>query len=161
MMGTRGAVLWTSFSLGACFSCVATDPPEQLFDGFEGPAVAEFWLPGSYGSGRYAPGAVTLSARYPRTGRSSVQITLHEGDVRQDGGDGKFTERAELDSGAYRLLDSEIWCGFSFLVPRGFSVVDDRLVIAQWKQKGVASPIVAERYQNGREFGDGQNADRQ
>jgi hypothetical protein len=152
MTERRLSILSISLAFAGCLSCVAKDPPQQLFDGFEGPTVAEFWLPGSYGSGRYASGAVTVSDRFARTGRRSVQITLHEGDIRQDGGNGKLTERAELDSGAYRLLDSDIFCGFSFLIPRGFPVIDDRLVIAQWKQKGVASPIVAQRYRAGRHY---------
>jgi len=44
-----------------------------------------------------------------------------------------------------------VWYGFSFLIPPGFPVVDNRLVIAQWKQSGVpGSPLIAQRFRNGR-----------
>ena len=32
-----------------------------------------------------------------------------------------------------------MWYGFSFLIPAGFPIVDNRLVIAQWKQDGVTA----------------------
>jgi hypothetical protein len=35
-------------------------PKLPLVDEFEGNTVADFWLPGDYGSGRYAAGAVVL-----------------------------------------------------------------------------------------------------
>ncbi len=42
------------------------------FDGFEGDSVASFWRPGNAGDGRYAPGAVAVSADYARTGIGPV-----------------------------------------------------------------------------------------
>ena len=126
-------------------------PEIVRFDGFEGDSVASFWRPGNAGDGRYAPGAVAVSADYARTGTKSVRITVREGDIEQTGDDGKQTERAELDSGRHAFVGHDVWYGFSFLIPPGFPVVDNRLVIAQWKQYGVSgSPLVGERYRDGK-----------
>jgi hypothetical protein len=125
-------------------------PEIVRFDGFEGDTVASFWRPGNAGDGRYAPGAVAVSADYARTGTKSVRIVVREGDIEQTGDDGKQTERAELDSGRHALVGRDVWYGFSFLIPPGFPVVDNRLVIAQWKQYGVSgSPLFGERFRNG------------
>jgi Polysaccharide lyase len=125
-------------------------PDIVRFDGFESDSVASFWRAGNAGDGRYAPGAVAVSADYARTGTKSVRIIVREGDIEQTGDDGKQTERAELDSGRHALIGRDVWYGFSFLIPPGFPVVDNRLVIAQWKQYGVSgSPLVAERFRNG------------
>jgi hypothetical protein len=119
-------------------------------DGFEGDSVASFWRPGNAGDGRYAPGAVAVSTDYARSGRKSVRIMVREGDIPQVGDEGKQTERAELDSGRYPLVGRDVWYGFSVLIPPGFPVVDNRLVIAQWKQYGLSgSPLIAERFRNG------------
>ena len=122
-----------------------------LSDNFDGGALAAFWRPGDYGAGRYVPGAISLCDSPVRSGRGSVRITVKEGDVKQDGGDGKETERAELDSGAHRVVGRDAWYGYSFLVPEGFPIVDNRLVISQWKQKGLeGGPLVGQRFRNGR-----------
>ncbi|MCI0585789.1 MAG: polysaccharide lyase [Planctomycetes bacterium] len=122
-----------------------------LFDGFEGDDVAGFWLPGDHGSGRYAPGAVSIAADRARSGNRSVRITVREGDVEQTGGSGQLNERAELDSGNRPFAGRDLWYGFSFLIPEGFPVVDTRLVLAQWKQSGLeGSPLVAVRFRAGR-----------
>ena len=55
------------------------------------------------------------------------------------GDDGKHTERAELDSGKHAFVGRDVWYGFSFLIPPSFPVVDNRLVIAQWKQTARAA----------------------
>jgi hypothetical protein len=148
------AIFWTSLTFGALSAQLGGGgaPAKPLFDGFEGSTIANFWLPGSYGSGRYSPGAVTISDKYARSGKTCVEITIREGDVEQDGGDGAKTERDELDSGAYPLLGSEAWYGFSALLPKDFPVVDNRLVFAQWKQKDVAGPLVAQRFRAGRHY---------
>lgn len=125
----------------------------ELKDDFEGTRVAAFWLPGEYGSGRFAPGRIEISTNYVRSGRTAVRITVHEGDVRQKGDDGIDTERAELDSGKHPFLDQEVWYAYSFLIPEGFPVVDNRLIISQWKQNGVhGGPLLAERYRGGRHY---------
>ena len=102
-------------------------PVKVLYDGFEGEALADFWLPGNYGSGLYVPGAIKLSTNYARSGRSA-QITVREGDVAAPGDAGTTVERAELDSGHFNLLGQEVWYGFSMLLPTNFPIVDERLV---------------------------------
>jgi hypothetical protein len=133
----------------------ATNSPRvHLYDGFEEKSLANFWRPGDHGSGRYVPGAVALSNKYARSGKQCVRITVNEeGDIEQTGDDGKQTERAELDSGKHPFVGREVWYGFSFLIPAGFPVVDNRLVIAQWKQGSVdGGPLVAQRFRNGRHY---------
>src|SRR5947209_5026104 len=105
-------------------------PDKTLFDGFEGDAIADFWLPGNYGTGSYVPGAVQISTDYARTGGRSAKITVKEGDIEAKGDDNKSVERAELDSGHRKFLGREVWYGFSILLPPGFPIVDNRLVIA-------------------------------
>lgn len=123
----------------------------SLYDGFETGQIAGFWQPGDHGSGRFEPGAVSIVSERARSGSSCVKITVNEGDIEQTGSDGKLTERAELDSGKHPMLRRDVWCGFSFLVPDGFPIVDNRLVISQWKQSpGESGPLIAQRYRAGR-----------
>jgi hypothetical protein len=131
----------------------ATDagpPVPRLFDGFEDNAVASFWLPGNYGSGLNVPGSVKISHKLARTGRRSVEITIHEGDIEQAGDADTRVERDELDSGHFPLLGHEVWYGFSFLIPEDFPILDERLVMSSCKQTDVSRPLVAQRYRNGR-----------
>src|SRR6266850_2180692 len=122
-----------------------------LADGFEGDPVAGFWLPGNYGTGSYEPGAVVISKDYARSGTRSVRITVKEGDIGARGDDGQRVERAELDSGHYPLLGQDVWYGFSFLLPPGFPVVNNRLVIASCKQSDVeGSPLIGQRFRGGK-----------
>ena len=60
----------------------------------------------------------------------SAEITVREGDIDAAGDDDTRVERAELDSGHFPLRDRDAWYGFSLLLPKGFPIVDDRLVIA-------------------------------
>ncbi len=56
-----------------------------------------------------------------------------------------------LDSGKHSFVGRDVWYGFSVLLPPGFPVVDNRLVIAQWKQNGISgSPLVAQRFRDGK-----------
>lgn len=137
----HSATSFTQFPLGS---------EVTLFDDFEDVAVADFWRPGNAGSGRYESGAVVTSTDYSRHGTNSVRITVNEGDIQQTGDDGQLTERAELDSGKHEFVGREVWYGFSMLIPPDFPIVDNRLVVAQWKQNGVGgSPLIAQRYHNG------------
>jgi hypothetical protein len=121
-----------------------------LRDGFEGKTLEDFWLPGNYGSGLHVPGAIRLSTNYVRSGRQSAEITVREGDIDAAGDDDTRVERAELDSGHFRLRGRDAWYGFSLLVPKDFPIIDDRLVIASCKQSDVSRPIVAQRFRNGK-----------
>jgi hypothetical protein len=120
-----------------------------LSDGFESGRLADFWLPGDYGAGRYVPGRVKFSTNFARSGKYSVELTVHEGDVKQTGAENTINERTELDSGKYPLYGKEICYGFSFLVPKDFPIVDVRLVISQIKQSDGDGPLIAERYRDG------------
>ncbi|HUS36092.1 MAG TPA: polysaccharide lyase [Verrucomicrobiae bacterium] len=131
-------------------SLFAADFPRELRDDFEGSRLASFWLPGNYGSGLYAAGAVEVSTNYARGGRQSLRVTVREGEVASPGGDGKMTERADLDSGHFSLLGKEATYSFSVLFPKDFPIVDTRLVFGTCKQSDVARPIVAERFRKGR-----------
>ena len=131
----------------------ATESVAQFarFDDFEADAIASFWLSGDYGAGRYEPGAIALTAERARSGSRSVRIIVNEGDIKQVGGDGKDTERAELDSGKHPFIGQDVWYGFSVLVPPDFPIADNRLVIAQWKQSDApGGPLVAQRFRDGR-----------
>jgi hypothetical protein len=122
-----------------------------LVDGFEAESLAPFWLPGDYGTGSHRQGGIVLSTDYARSGRKSARITVNEGDVEAHGDDDKRVERSELDSGHYALLGRDVWYGFSFLLPKDFPVVDDRLVIASVKQSDVeGSPLIGQRFRAGR-----------
>ena len=121
-----------------------------LRDGFEGDAIAKFWLPGDYGTGLYVPGAIQLSTNFARSGMHSVEITVKEGNVAAAGDAGTRVERSELDSGHFNLRGREAWYGFSVLVPKNFPIVDTRLVISSCKQSDVSRPLTAQRFRNGR-----------
>jgi hypothetical protein len=138
------------------FGCrqLTQTPKLPLFDGFEGNSIAGFWLSGNYGSGRFESGAIAISRSHARSGIGSVRITVKEGDIDQTNEeDGVHLERAELDSGRHPFLHRDVWVGFSFLVPSGFPVVDNRLVFAQWKQHGFSGgPLVAQRFRKGEHY---------
>jgi hypothetical protein len=121
-----------------------------LRDSFESNSLALFWLPADYGDGRYVPGAIKISTNYARSGSRSVEVTVHEHDIAQDGGDGRMTERADLDSGHFNLLSQDGWYAFSFLFPTNFPIGNTRLVFGSCKQTDVPRPILAQRFRNGR-----------
>jgi hypothetical protein len=92
-----------------------------------------------------------ISRDYARTGTRSARITVKEGDIEQRGDDGRRVERAELDSGHYPLMGRDVWYGFAFLLPPEFPIIDNRLVIASWKQSDVeGSPLIGQRFRGGR-----------
>ncbi len=125
-------------------------PEAGLVDGFEEGRLAEFWLPGDFGSGRFAPDRVKFSRKFARSGSDSVELTVRQGDVAQPGADDTITERTELDSGKYPLCGKEICYGFSFLIPKDFPIRDVRLVISQIKQSDGNGPLVAQRFRDGK-----------
>lgn len=138
------AFLWVG-----CLGLMAAEFSKQA-DGFEASALAPFWLPGDYGSGLYAAGAVKISTNHARAGAKSLEVTVREGDMASPGGDGFTTERADMDSGHYPLLNQDAWYSFSVLFPTNFPLVDTRLVFGTCKQSDVARPIVAQRFRKGR-----------
>lgn len=126
-----------------------------LTDDFESGYLSEFWRSGNIGNGRYEQEAVSFTDQYYRSGNHCVKLVLKEGYIRQDGGDGNFTERTELDSGKYPFLNQEVWYRFSILVPKDFPIVDNRLVISQVKQTALLRnpfQIYAQRFKNGKHY---------
>lgn len=135
------------YFLGAAFGA---ELPREFKDDFENSRIASFWLPGDYGSGLYAPGAVRISTNYARSGAQSLEVTVRQGDMASPGSGKTMTERADLDSGHFALLGKEAIYSFSVLFPKDFPIVDTRLVFGTCKQSDVVRPIVAERFRNGR-----------
>ncbi len=148
-MHYRFAILMLFLGFGS-LSLPAAAWPDSIQDDFEADSIGAFWLPGNYGSGLYAPGAVKLSTEYHRSGRQCMEVTVHPGDVASPGDDGLTTERADLDSGHYPLLGHRAVYRFSVLFPTNFPIVDTRLVFGTCKQSDVPRPIVAERFRRGR-----------
>jgi hypothetical protein len=132
-----------------------TDAKITLTDDFENGFLADFWRPGDKGSGRYEQEAVSFTDQYHRSGNYCVKVVLKEGYIRQEGGDGNFTERTELDSGKHPFLNQEVWCEFSILVPEDFPLVDNRLIISQVKQAvSFRNSIIlfAQRFRDGHHY---------
>ncbi|MBG89928.1 MAG: hypothetical protein CMO80_23940 [Verrucomicrobiales bacterium] len=120
-----------------------------LEDDFESGDLADFWMEGDRGEGRYEAGAMVITNTFVHAGESALQITVREGDIPQIGSDGLENERAEMDSGKHPYLGTQKCYRFAFLVPQDFPVVDVRLVISQIKQRGKrGGPIVAQRFVN-------------
>jgi hypothetical protein len=145
-----GAIADESVTLAESSTKTITPLRVGLSDGFESARLADFWLPGDYGAGRYVPGRVKFSTNFARSGKYSAELTVREGDIKQTGAENTTNERTELDSGKYPLYDKEICYGFSFLVPKDFPIVDVRLVISQMKQSDGDGPLIAERYRDGK-----------
>lgn len=132
-----------------------TNTKITLTDDFENGDLAGFWRSGNKGSGRYEQDAVSFTDQYHRSGNHCIKLTVKEGYIRQDGGDGNFTERTELDSRTHPFLHQKVWYKFSILIPEDFPVVDDRLVISQVKQTVSASSplqLYAQRFRNGQHY---------
>jgi hypothetical protein len=81
-----------------------------LCDGFEGDALAAFWLPGDYGSGLHTPDAIRLTTNFARSGAYAAQITIHQGDIAAAGDADTTVERDELDSGHYHSRTALAHC---------------------------------------------------
>jgi hypothetical protein len=89
-----------------------------------------------------------------RAGHGALKITIREGDpspkIARDG-----TERDELQENDQQKEGEEYAYAFSIFIPKDFSIVPTRLVLAQWKHadvRGTATvdnPIIALRYSNG------------
>lgn len=141
----------------AVFLCCGNRGNAELFlaDDFENGQLAGFWRAGDRGEGRYEQEAVAITDQYHRSGTHCVKLMLKKGFIRQEGGDGRFTERTELDSRAQALSGRAVWYKFSLLVPAGFPIVDNRLIISQVKQArlfGDPLQLYAHRFRNGRHY---------
>ena len=133
--------------------------PYGLFDGFESSDfndgndnVGSFWIPCGDDNKRWVCGHIYPQSNIVRSGNYSANITIQPGDIYEKGENGdKDSERDELDSRAWNVLNQDIWYGFSFYIPsNAFPIVNDRLVMGQWKQNslGDVSPLFAQRFVN-------------
>src|SRR3989344_2039229 len=86
-------------------------------------------------------------------GKSALQVDIHKGDRFAIDNRGTGTERNEISElNSVMLFEAvEASYNFSFGFPEGFVINDNRLVIAQLKQKteGKESPFLSLRYING------------
>jgi hypothetical protein len=132
-----------------------TETKIMLTDDFENGRLSDFWHLGNKGSGRYEKDAVSITDQFHRSGNHCVKLVLKEGYIRQDGGDGNFTERTELDSRTHPFLYQNVWYKFSILIPEDFPIVDNRLVISQVKQTvlfGNPLQLYAHRFRNDQHY---------
>ena len=95
-----------------------------------------------------------ISSERSRTGKTSLEITLHKGDKSDTTRDNKPTERAEFSEQENILasLNTNIWYAFSFYFPKDFIILNNRLIFTQWKQfyrEEKQSPFLSFRYING------------
>ena len=100
-------------------------PPFGLYDGFETDAIGPFWIPGGEKYQRYVKGHVTVQSEVVRSEKYAANITVESGDIQQGN-----SERDELDSRTWAVLDEDVWYGWSQFLPKDFPIVDDRYVAA-------------------------------
>jgi hypothetical protein len=140
-----------AFGASTLLATGGSAPVVDLQDGFESSTLlSEIWT-----SRKFLPGAVEMQARFVRSGRQAVQITLHPGDQMADER-GTELERAELleRRSLYLPEGAQAEYAFSMFLPAEFPVVPERLVLAQWKQYcvghcAIGNPVIALRYQGG------------
>jgi hypothetical protein len=127
--------------------------PVHIQDRFEEPKLSSIWT-----AWRMVPGAFSTQSEIVRSGHSAAQITLRANDRFEEASDnGAASERDELMeaprfwSQSGRTYDYS----FSLYLPRDFPIVEERLVIAQWKQLcewascRPDNPVLAIRYVGG------------
>jgi len=91
-----------------------------------------------------------------RLGDMAAILTVRPGDfLRQHSGETQIRERCELGEKMEYWIEpgTDVWYGISFFIPEHFLVVDNRLVIAQWRTSQTTSrrenPPLSLRYING------------
>ncbi|MGP8175186.1 MAG: polysaccharide lyase [Terracidiphilus sp.] len=127
--------------------------PVHVEDHFEKPELSSIWT-----ADRMVPGAFSVQTEIVRSGHSAARITVHPNDrLEAASDDGQASERDEL------MEAPRFWSrpgrtyeySFSLYLPGDFPVVENRLVIAQWKQLcewgscRPDNPVLAIRYVGG------------
>ncbi|MFA4941155.1 MAG: heparin lyase I family protein [Patescibacteria group bacterium] len=127
------------------------EPPVELRDDFDGQSLGKIWE-----LDRLPPNGYQQVDAPDRPGEKAVELTVHPGDfLRQGPAAGQIRERCEIGEKAEYFIKpgANIWYGLSFYIPKNFLVVDNRLVIAQWRNnkttKRHENPPLALRYING------------
>ena len=123
-----------------------------LVDDFDTGVLSSIWT-----TKKLSENALRHISSPTRTGQGAIEISVFPGAQTEIGGDGQFTERAELrEAPDVRLkIGMESWYAFSFFLPSDFPIVKTRLVIARWKQSfnnpsKDRSPMVSLRYMDGK-----------
>jgi Polysaccharide lyase len=123
-----------------------------LKDDFESATLSSIWT-----TKKLATNALRHINFPTRTGNGAIEISVFPSAKTEIGGDGQLTERAELrEAPDVRLcMGVESWYAFSFFLPADFPIVEDRLVIARWKQSfrdptKDRRPMISLRYMGGK-----------
>jgi hypothetical protein len=116
----------------------------EVRDNFEAPPLSKFWE-----QDRLPQGGLEYVDAPHRPGEKAIKMTVRPGDfLRGQDGRGHLRERAEIaeKSDNYIPQGKDVWYGLSFYIPEDFYVVDNRLVIAQWRTNETPrNPITKER----------------
>jgi hypothetical protein len=122
---------------------------EVIYSGFENSKIDNMWK-----LKKIEKDSFRIQEDFVRRGDKAIKLTLRKGMIVGTGEDGKQTERVELkEKDDYHAKENEYHLyKFSFYIPIDFPLVNSRLVIGQWKQKGKSKPIIAQRFVDGRFF---------
>lgn len=122
----------------------------ELFDNFDSQIPSDIWSLSRLPENGYQQIDST-----GRLGEKAVILTVRPNDfLRQGPSPNQTRERCELGENTNYLIapDTDIWYGISFYIPKNFPIVDNRLVIAQWRTskttKAHENPPLALRYIN-------------
>ena len=146
-------IFFFAFVLGLSFDIASASGQNlNLVDDFDSGILSPIWT-----TKKLSENALRHISSPTRTGQGAIEISVFPGAQTDIGGDGQFTERAELrEAPDVRLkMGMESWYAFSFLLPSDFPIVKTRLVIARWKQSFKdpskdRSPMVSLRYMDGK-----------
>ncbi len=126
----------------------------NIKEGFESGKLRNIWS-----SRKVLPGDLVFVHDIVRSGNTAIRITLHPGDQLPEE-KGTILERAEIMESPFLFSreDSIYEYSFSMYLPKDFPIVNDRLVLAQWKQYcrsgkcAIDNPVIALRYESGKLF---------
>jgi hypothetical protein len=133
--------------LTSCKSNITT----EISDNFESESLSKVWS-----DDKFIPGALEIQSVIVRSGKRAAKLTLRQGDQVEEE-IGTELERAELRE-QKKLISAEnsnYSYSFSIFLPQDFPIVQNRLVIAQWKQDcnsgncDPGNPVIALRYESG------------
>lgn len=127
----------------------------QVADDFNFGTLSKFW-----DTKRAESRSLIITGELNLGNKKCLKIIVNPGDKHAKGGrQGQETERTEIGEHKDDLLPIGIdaWYGLSFFVPNNFQIVNNRLIIAQWKANSSSndfpSPVISIRYKNGKIIG--------
>lgn len=141
------------FLLLSLIGCLTVLDGKLLYsEGFESKQISRIWR-----TDKAELNSLNFDCPKPHSGASCLQVKLRKGQKTSIGIDKKNTERTEIQESKSleSLLESTYKYSFNFLLPGGFSKIQNRLVLSQWKQRCLdcslkRSPIIALRYEGGK-----------